>query len=55
LSGADLYEDLPSAIRDVRTSRTHPYEFYVRVGFKILGVRPTRTALASRTFFLRNV
>ncbi len=40
LSGVDLYEDLPSAIRSVRNLRGHPFEFYVRLGFQIVGVMP---------------
>ena len=40
LSGVDLYEDLPSAIRNVRSLRDHPFEFYVRLGFQIVGVMP---------------
>jgi aminoglycoside 6'-N-acetyltransferase I len=40
LGGADLYADLPAAIRDVRNLRQHPYEFYLRLGFSIVGVMP---------------
>ena len=40
LSGADLYADLPGAIRNIRNLRGHPYEFYLRVGFRIVGVVP---------------
>jgi aminoglycoside 6'-N-acetyltransferase I len=40
LSGVDLYADLPGAIQRVRNLGGHPYEFYVRVGFTIVGVMP---------------
>jgi aminoglycoside 6'-N-acetyltransferase I len=40
LSGADLYVDVPGAIRNVRNLKAHPYEFFVRVGFTIVGVMP---------------
>jgi len=40
LGGADLYEDLPAAIAAIRNLKSHPYEFYVRLGFRIAGVVP---------------
>ncbi len=40
LSGTDLSHDLPGAIRDIRNLKSHPYEFYLRVGFRIVGVMP---------------
>ncbi len=40
LSGANLYADVPGAIRAIRNLAGHPYEFYVRIGFTIVGVVP---------------
>jgi aminoglycoside 6'-N-acetyltransferase I len=40
LSGADLYGDVPGAIRSIRNLAGHPYEFYLRIGFTIAGVVP---------------
>ena len=40
LAGVDLYDDLPGRIRTVRNLAGHPYEFYQRVGFTIVGVMP---------------
>ena len=40
LGGADLYADFPGAIRGIRNLRRHPYEFYQRLGFTIVGVMP---------------
>jgi len=40
LAGADLYDDLPSKIATIRNLRRHPYEFYQRCGFAIVGVMP---------------
>jgi len=41
LSGIDLYQDVPDAIRHVRKLRgQHPYEFYLRLGFRVTGVMP---------------
>jgi aminoglycoside 6'-N-acetyltransferase I len=40
LSGIDLYEDIPGSIRGVKNLRGHPYEFYLRLGFRVTGVVP---------------
>lgn len=40
LSGVDLYNNLWEAIASIRNLRGHPYEFYEKLGFKIVGVIP---------------
>jgi aminoglycoside 6'-N-acetyltransferase I len=40
LSGVDLYEDLWKHVRDVRDLRGHPYAFYQKLGYTIVGVIP---------------
>ena len=41
LSGVDLYADVPAAIRGFRKiSGEHPCEFYLRLGFRVVGVMP---------------
>lgn len=40
LSGVDLYTDLFGKIRAIRNLREHPYEFYQKAGFQIVGVLP---------------
>ncbi len=40
LSGVDLYDDLPRRIRTIQNFARHPYEFYQRCGFTIVGVMP---------------
>lgn len=41
LSGVDLYTDIPAAIRGFRKLRgEHPCDFYLRLGFTIVGVLP---------------
>jgi aminoglycoside 6'-N-acetyltransferase I len=40
LSGIDLYEDLPGAIARIKTLKQHPYDFYSKLGFKVIGVVP---------------
>jgi aminoglycoside 6'-N-acetyltransferase I len=52
LSGVDLYADLPGAMRNVRNLKSHPYEFYVRLGFKIVGVMPDANGRGKPDIFL---
>ena len=52
LSGADLYPDIPGALRDVRNLRHHPYEFYLRIGFRIAGVLPDANGPGKPDIFL---
>jgi aminoglycoside 6'-N-acetyltransferase I len=41
LSSVDLYADVPAAIRSFTKLRgEHPGEFYLRLGFQIVGVLP---------------
>ncbi|MGH8610565.1 MAG: GNAT family N-acetyltransferase [Gammaproteobacteria bacterium] len=41
VSGVDLYADVPGAIRELKKLRgEHPYEFYLRLGFRVTGVTP---------------
>ena len=40
LAGVDLYDNLPQRLATVRNLRRHPYGFYQRLGFTIVGVVP---------------
>lgn len=40
LSGVDLYNDTWGRIANVRNLHSHPYEFYQKLGFHIVGVVP---------------
>lgn len=40
LSNVDLYQDLWEKIRDIRNYKSHPYEFYQKMGFIITGIVP---------------
>ena len=40
LSGVDLYPDIWPHIRNIRNLRDHPFEFYQKCGFVIVGVVP---------------
>ncbi len=40
LSGIDLYENLWDAVASIQNLRGHPYEFYQKLGYRIIGVVP---------------
>lgn len=40
LGGADLYTELWSQVVNIRNLRRHPYEFYQKMGYIIVGVVP---------------
>jgi aminoglycoside 6'-N-acetyltransferase I len=45
LSGVDLYPDVWTHIANIRNLRGHPYEFYQKCGFLIIGVMPDANGL----------
>jgi aminoglycoside 6'-N-acetyltransferase I len=45
LSGVDLYSDLFERVAGIRNLRGHPYEFYQKLGFVIVGVIPDANGL----------
>lgn len=40
LSQSDLFEDLFSAIKNIKNLDNHPYEFYQKQGYAIVGIIP---------------
>ena len=40
LSGCDLYEDLWLKVRDIASLKPHPYTFYEKCGYTVIGVVP---------------
>jgi aminoglycoside 6'-N-acetyltransferase I len=40
LSGVDLYTDLWEQVAKIKNLRGHPYEFYQKLGYSIVGVMP---------------
>ena len=52
LSGADLYADVAGAIRGIRNLKGHPYEFYTKLGFRIVGVLPDANGRGKPDIFL---
>jgi aminoglycoside 6'-N-acetyltransferase I len=45
LSGVDLYPDVWPHVANIRNLRGHPYEFYQKCGFVIVGVVPDANGL----------
>jgi aminoglycoside 6'-N-acetyltransferase I len=40
LSGVDLYPDVLGHLANIENLRRHPYEFYLKLGFSIIGAMP---------------
>ena len=40
LSGVDLYPDVLGHLANIENLRGHPYEFYLKLGFSIIGAMP---------------
>jgi aminoglycoside 6'-N-acetyltransferase I len=40
LAGVDLYPDVLDALKRIKNIRQHPYEFYQKMGFSVVGVMP---------------
>lgn len=52
LSGVNLYQDLPGKLSRVRNLGGHPFEFYQRLGFAIVGVLPDANGPGKPDIFL---
>jgi aminoglycoside 6'-N-acetyltransferase I len=52
LSGVDLYNNLPDRIANIQNLKGHPYEFYMKLGFKIIGVMPDANGLGKPDIYL---
>lgn len=52
LSEPGIYEDLWDKIRDIRNYRRHPFEFYIKCGFQIIGVMPDANGLRKPDIYL---
>jgi len=40
LANCDLYDDLWTHVRQIKNLREHPYSFYLKLGYTIVGVIP---------------
>lgn len=52
LAGIDLYPDLIEQITNIKNLRLHPYEFYQKCGFLIVGVMPDANGLGKPDIFI---
>jgi aminoglycoside 6'-N-acetyltransferase I len=52
LSGANLYPNLLEQIANIKNLRQHPYEFYQKCGFVIVGVMPDTNGLGKPDIFM---
>jgi len=52
LSNVDLYDNLFDRIKDIKNFKGHPYEFYLKLGFKIVGVIPDANGLGKPDIYL---
>jgi aminoglycoside 6'-N-acetyltransferase I len=40
LAGVDLYDQLPEKLANIQNFKQHPYEFYLKCGYSLIGVVP---------------
>jgi aminoglycoside 6'-N-acetyltransferase I len=52
LANVDLYDDLPRKLAGIENLGGHPYEFYQRLGFTIVGVMPDANGVGRPDIFL---
>ena len=52
LSGVDLYPNVLEHLGNIRNLRGHPYEFYQKLGFTIVGVLPDANGLGKPDIYM---
>ncbi len=52
LSGVDLYDNLPDKIANIRNFKNHPYSFYQKMGYTIIGVIPDANGIGKPDIIL---
>jgi len=52
IGGFDLYPDVLAKLAVLRALRAHPFEFYRRVGFEVVGVLPDANGLGKPDIFM---
>lgn len=50
LSGTDLFDDTYNKIQNVKNLKGHPFEFYQKLGYHIVGVIPDANGKGNRIF-----
>jgi len=53
LRGVDFYRDVPGHLRDLKNLGQHPLAFYLRVGFRVVGVMPDPNGRGKPDIFRR--
>jgi aminoglycoside 6'-N-acetyltransferase I len=52
LTDVDLYENLAEKIGGIRNLKQHPFEFYQKVGFSIVGVMPDANGIGKPDIYM---
>lgn len=52
LSGIDVYPDVLKRIADIRNIKRHPYEFYQKLGYTIVGILPDANGFGKPDIFM---
>jgi aminoglycoside 6'-N-acetyltransferase I len=52
LSDTDLYENLAEKISGIKNLKRHPFEFYQKVGFSIVGVMPDANGIGKPDIYM---
>jgi aminoglycoside 6'-N-acetyltransferase I len=52
LGGIDLYPGALDKLREIRNVRRHPFGFYLRMGFEIVGVVPDSNGFGKPDIFM---
>jgi aminoglycoside 6'-N-acetyltransferase I len=52
LGGVDLYEDLWTKSANIKNIKNHPYSFYEKMGYRIIGVMPDANGYGKPDIFM---
>lgn len=52
LSDVDLYDNLPEKIATIQNLKGHPFSFYQKLGFQIIGVMPDANGIGKPDIFM---
>ena len=52
LSGVNLYDDIWDHIKNIKNYKDHPYEFYQKIGYCIIGVMPDANGVGKPDIYM---